>query len=64
MKYVKENTDITEKAKQVFSETNGNNCQNGSSELPTDTKESPECAGIIKLNAKECLFCGSEIEIE
>ncbi len=60
---IKTSTDTLSCAQEVFNNVNNSNNQHGADIVqPTDTKECPECAEIIKLNARKCRFCGISLE--
>ena len=57
---VKGNSDTLEKSKEVYMQSIVNQEQQCVSDA--DTKECPECAEVIKLNARKCRFCGISLE--
>ena len=59
---LKKNTDTLAYAQEVYNKANSFSQQNVSVGVSADTKECPECAEIIKLNAKKCRFCGISLE--
>ena len=59
---IKASTDTLAYSQEVFKNAMNKNNHGVSAEQPTDTKECPECAEIIKLNAKKCRFCGISLE--
>ena len=61
VKQLKASTDILERSTEVYNKITGKSQASG---VSADTKECPECAEIIKLNARKCRFCGSVLSEE